>query len=145
MLQSGELAQTDLIWREGMAEWTAAHKVPEVNPATSPPAAAPGVGQTPTQGPIPGAVAPVAPVAHAHVPNYLVHCILVTVLCCQIFGIIGIVFAAQVDGKVSRGDIAGAIAASNQAKLWAWLGFGGGLLFYVLIFFMALAGGLSGV
>ena len=33
--QSGELAPTDLVWREGMAEWTAAGSVPEVSAVPS--------------------------------------------------------------------------------------------------------------
>ena len=34
-----------------------------------------------------------------HVPNYLVHAILVMIFCCQPFGVVAIVYAAQVDGK----------------------------------------------
>lgn len=58
---SGEIAPTDLIWREGMAEWTAAGEVSEVSsgadreaaaPASTPEVAAGGAGtvyQTPQQ------------------------------------------------------------------------------------------------
>ncbi len=61
------------------------------------------------------------------VPNYLVQAILVTIFCCLPFGIVSIVFAAQVNGKVAAGDYAGAIATSNKAKTWAWVSFGVGL------------------
>ena len=37
------------------------------------------------------------------VPNYLVPAILTTVFCCLPFGIVSIVYAAQVNGKVARG------------------------------------------
>lgn len=147
-LQSGEIAATDLIWKEGMPEWKPAGEVPEV--AGVPQAAAPQtplgpVGQIPvtgaTAGPVAGMTPAVtAPVAHTHIPNYLVPAILVTVLCCWPLGIPAIVFAAKVDGMVSRGDIAGAQQASDQAKLWCWISGGCGfaviaiyLIFVVII------------
>lgn len=36
--------------------------------------------------------------------NYLVESILVTIFCCQPFGIVGIVFASQVNSKHASGD-----------------------------------------
>ena len=62
-----------------------------------------------------------------HVPNYLVQAILVTVFCCLPFGIVSIVHAAQVNGKVEAGDIEGARRSSANAKTWAWVSFGVGL------------------
>ena len=61
------------------------------------------------------------------VPNYLVQAILVTVFCCLPFGIVSIVYAAQVNGKVAAGDYAGAFETSKKAKTWAWVSFGVGL------------------
>ena len=61
------------------------------------------------------------------VPNYLVQAILVTIFCCLPFGIVAIVFAAQVNGKLERGDHEGALRASSTAKLWSWISFGVGL------------------
>jgi len=49
------------------------------------------------------------------IPNHLVGAILVTIFCCQIFGIISIVYAAQVNGKLASGDVPGAVACSNKA------------------------------
>ncbi len=43
-------------------------------------------------------------------PNYLVFAILATIFCCQILGIVSIVFAAQVNSKWNAGDIQGALA-----------------------------------
>ncbi len=50
--------------------------------------------------------------------NYLVESILVTIFCCQPFGIVGIVFAAQVNSKYASGDYEGARQASKNAKKW---------------------------
>ena len=59
-----------------------------------------------------------------HIPNYLVQAILVTIFCCQPVGIVSIVYAAQVNGKIAAGDIAGARASSQNAKTWAWIALG---------------------
>ncbi len=66
------------------------------------------------------------------VPNYLVQAILVTIFCCLPFGIVSIVFAAQVNGKVALGDYAGAIESSNRAKTWAWVSLGVGLAGFLI-------------
>jgi hypothetical protein len=62
-----------------------------------------------------------------YVQNYLVFAILATVLCCLPAGIVAIVYAAQVNGKLQAGDIAGAQAASKNAKMWCWISAGVGL------------------
>ena len=62
-----------------------------------------------------------------HVPNYLVHAILVTIFCCLPSESWSIVYAAQVNGKLQAGDIAGARQASAAARTWAWVSFGVGL------------------
>ena len=50
--------------------------------------------------------------------NYLVESILVTIFCCQPFGIVGIVYASQVNSKYAVGNYEGAITASKNAKKW---------------------------
>lgn len=67
-------------------------------------------------------------------PNYLVQAILTTIFCCLPFGIVSIVFAAQVNGKYEAGDYAGAVDLSSKAKTWAWVAFGVGLGLIVLYF-----------
>ena len=52
-----------------------------------------------------------------HIPNYLVQAILVTIFCCLPLGIVAIIFAAQVNGKVAAGDIAGAQSSSRTARI----------------------------
>jgi len=51
-----------------------------------------------------------------HIPNYLIPSILVTIFCCLPLGIAAIIFAAQVNGKVKAGDIAGAQSSSRTAR-----------------------------
>ena len=96
-------------------------------PATVPP---PRPSAPPPQG-----VPPYAPPSRGpieHIPNYLAQAILVTIFCCLPLGIVSIVFAAQVNGKVARGDLEGAKRDSNTAKTWAWISFGLGLAHGIL-------------
>lgn len=75
-----------------------------------------------------------APQPGAPVPNYLVQSILVTLCCCLPFGIVAIVFAAQVNSKLAAGDVAGAQAASRNARMWCWIAFAAGLIAITLSF-----------
>jgi hypothetical protein len=62
--------------------------------------------------------------------------VLVTLFCCLPFGIVAIVYAAQVDAKAAAHDYAGAKRASDSAKMWCWIAFGIGsvvVLFYLVI------------
>ena len=79
-------------------------------------------------------------------PTYLVPSILVTLFCCQIFGIVAIVYSAIAMGKNSLGDFMGAKQAAGTAKMWCWLGFGIGfviILAYVAIAIVSAAAGVN--
>jgi hypothetical protein len=78
--------------------------IPPAFPSSVPPAALPASGVV-----LPPGVT---------VQNYLVFAILATLFCCLPAGIPAIVYAAQVNGKLQAGDLAGAQAASKNAKLW---------------------------
>jgi len=79
------------------------------------------------------------------VPNYLVFAILATVFCCLPAGIPAIVYAAQVNSKLQAGDVAGAQAASNNAKTWCFVSAGLGVGVVVLYIVLIMLGVLSGV
>ena len=100
--------------------------------------------------------------AMANVPNYLTWAIIITVLgglalCCYGVGvlalapgIVAIVYAAQVNGKLAAGDYNGAVNASSNAKTWCWIATGayvlviiGAVLLFTLVGFAAILGGLS--
>ncbi len=98
--------------------------------------------------PQPQAVSAAAgPAQISNVPNYLVQAILVTIFCCLPFGIVAIVFAAQVNGKLQAGDINGAMESSRKAKMWSWIGFGSGiavlLIYLVLVFIIGIGSQLQ--
>jgi len=52
------------------------------------------------------------------IPNHLAGAVLTTLCCCMPFGIVSLVFAAQVNSKLAAGDLAGAQLASKNAKTW---------------------------
>ena len=80
--------------------------------------------------------------------NYLLESILVTIFCCLPFGVVGIVFASQVNSKFASGDIDGANQASADAKKWMKWGLITGIvvtvLYMIFIFFMGGLAMLSG-
>lgn len=76
------------------------------------------------------------------VPNYLVHSIIATLLCCLPAGVVGIVYAAQVNGKLAAGDYAGAKKSSDQAKLWIIISVAAAFIFWVI--YLAIAASVGG-
>src|SRR3982751_4701399 len=81
------------------------------------------------------------------VPNYLVLAI-ISLFCCLPLGIVAVIFAAQVNGKVAAGDTAGALDASKKAKMFSYISIGlglAGIICYVLFFpIMGVGMGLGG-
>jgi len=79
------------------------------------------------------------------VQNYLVFAILATVFCCLPAGIPAIVYAAQVNGKLQVGDVAGAQLASNNAKMWCLISAGLGVGVVAIYLILIMVGVLSGL
>lgn len=77
--------------------------------------------------------------ADEFIPSHLVEAILTTLCCCTPFGIVALVFAAQVGPKLHAGDREGAKSASESALTWIWVAVGAGLLVGLLSFVSALA------
>ncbi len=80
------------------------------------------------------------PVSIPHIPNHLAKAILTTILCCLPFGIVSIVYASSVNGKMKTRDYRGALTASDQASIWANWGIGLGAVFNALYFVIVLLG-----
>jgi Interferon-induced transmembrane protein len=62
------------------------------------------------------------------IPNHLAAAAVTTLCCCFPFGIVALIFAAQVNSKLAMGDIPGAQVASNRAKTWTIVALVAGLL-----------------
>lgn len=137
-LASGEVAASDLVWREGMLDWVPAGQVAELRalaPAGGYPSAQ-AIGQTPLSPYAP----PGAAYGGADISTYLWQSIVVTLICCQPFGIPAIVYAAKADAFKFTGNLAEARAASDKARTWCWVSFGLGLVIQLLIFGLVTSG-----
>ena len=75
--------------------------------------------------------------------NYLAFAIVSTILCCLPFGIVSIIYAAQVNSKWAAGDFEGAKNSSKNAKTWAWVSFGVALLVLAIYMFFILVIGAT--
>jgi hypothetical protein len=75
--------------------------------------------------------------------NFLIPAILVTIFCCPPFGIIAIVYAAQVNGKIAMGDYQSATSMAGKAKTWSLVALIAGLVIIVasVVLSLALEGG----
>lgn len=120
----GRVNQQTRVRAEDSPDWKALADFPEFS-ASAPPLLSP----------------PTPPPATVRVSNHLVPAILVTICCCLPFGIPAIVYAGQVNGKLSAGDVTGAQEASRKAQMWCWISFGLGILGNVVggIFYWASA------
>lgn len=81
------------------------------------PPSIPQIPQIPQQ-PYQQTVAPQQPLPPCPPPN-LVWGILTTVLCCQVLGIVSIVYALQVKAKYDSGDLETAQRYSDRAAMWS--------------------------
>lgn len=77
--------------------------------------------------------------------NYLVESILVTLLCCLPFGIVGIIHATKVETLWNSGQRDAALKASNDAGKWVRIGFFCGLAVYVIYGLLMVFGIVAGI
>jgi len=146
-IASGEITTSDMVWKDGMADWVPLTRVPELV-VTAPAAvqAPPPISGDSASSYIPPVSAPQPGVNYSGqpIPNYLWQSIAVTICCCLPFGIPAIVYAAKADTLKAQGDLQGALAASKSAKTWvrvsifSWLAI---VVFYILV---AVIAGVSG-
>jgi hypothetical protein len=73
------------------------------------------------------------------VPNYLIPAIL-SIFCCWPLGIVAIIFAAQVNGKVAAGDLQGAADASKKAKMFSFIAIGIGVVVGIIYLLLTILG-----
>lgn len=76
--------------------------------------------------------------------TWLVESILVTIFCCQILGIISIIYSAGVESKFYRGDIAGAESSSKTAKTLVIISVAFGIFAVIAVGIMAVLGVFAG-
>ena len=76
--------------------------------------------------------------------TWLVESILVTIFCCQILGIISIIYSASIEAKFYRGDVVGAENASRTAKTLVLVSVAFGALAIVSVIILSVMGVFAG-
>ena len=126
-LRAHNVTPDTLIWAEGMAEWLPAKQVrPDLFVGAVPPNPPAGIYGAPNTNAYydqnNGQCPPPQP------KTWLAESILVTLFCCLIFGILGIVKAANVSSLYNQGQYQAAEEASREAGKWTKWGFFAGLI-----------------
>lgn len=127
----GRVTPQTLVWREGLPDWIRAGDLPELSGLLVHEGAVP----PPTQGQTVG----------TKPKDYLVESILVTLFCCMVFGILGIVYSVQANSAFSSGNITAANEFSAKAKQWVTYGFWCGIAVVTIYALLALMGALSSI
>ena len=122
----GRVTPQTYVWREGLADWVQAINLPELSVVLLPE----------------GSVSPSGVVKPK---DYLVESILVTLFCCMVFGILGIVYSVQANSAFSSGNITAANEFSAKAKQWVTYGFWCGIAVVGVYAILALMGALSSI
>lgn len=114
------------VWCEGMPSWKMACEVPEV--ASVMQFAAPSSSFVSPKPPMP--------------KTYVTESILIMLLCCMPFGVIGLVNGTSVSGSYAAGNYDEAQHKSDEAKKWCKWGLIGGLVYlvFVVIYIIAVFG-----
>lgn len=118
-LQGVGVTKDTMVWHEGMAQWQPAGTMPELEHLFV-------VNGTNANSCNVGGNYYNSGYGYSHVPpmpkTWLVESILVTILCCMPFGIVGIVYAAGVSDAYHIGNYALAQERSVKAKWWTLAG-----------------------
>lgn len=132
-LRERNIAPDTLVWKEGMADWLPARQVSELEGVF-------GTGATFSTPTTPVSAPPALPPK-----NWLVESILVTILCCLPFGIVGIIHATKVESLWNTGQRDAAVKASQDAGKWVKIGFFTGLAVWSLYFLLMIFGVIAGI
>ena len=140
-IRRGEIDGTNLVWKDGMAEWKPLSQVPELVPpegpipaergATDPSWQQPGQGSAAAGGNIP---LPQPPAYHGHyaapqIPSHMtasivslvLWCVSIVIICFPVglpCAIVALVYGTKVDSLRAQGNLVSAQAASGSAKVW---------------------------
>lgn len=128
------------VWREGLADWTTASRLPETAVLFRGPTAG-QPGPSPYTRPQPAPYQTYAPGMPAPEqrpqmpPSHLVWAILATLCCCLPGGIVALIYSSKVAPQYNAGDYEGARRSSERAGMWVIISFVAGLIwapFYLL-------------
>lgn len=77
------------------------------------------------------------------IQTYLIQSILVTLCCCQPFGIVAIVYSAMASSHASTGNYEQAQQLATKANSWGWAGVIIGFSIFAIYFFFAILAAIN--
>ncbi len=77
--------------------------------------------------------------------NWLWQSIVATILCCLVFGVVGIIYAAKVDSLYYKGQYDEAERAAKRAKMWTLIAVVSGVVYIAVSLSLYLTGNLEGL
>lgn len=134
-LKNKNISAETLVWKEGLVDWVPARNLADLQTLFS----------SASDFQLPANVPYMPPVAETRPKNWLVESILVTILCCLPFGIIGIINATKVDTLWTSGQYEAAHKASREAAKWVKLGAISGFIILVLYGLLMIFGVIAGL
>lgn len=133
-LRTKNITRQTLVWREGMSDWTELKDVEELSELAGsiPPPMQEAKEETKE-----------AQTEKPPMPKtWFVESIIVTLICCLPFGIIGIIYSSKVEPLYYSGLYDEASRKANQAKLWTLWGAGivliSALIYLLFVIFAAI-------
>ena len=84
------------------------------------------------------------PLSPGTVPTYLAWSIIALLLCFWPTGVVAVVYASQVNGKLAVGDYEGALDSSHRARLWCRISLGVQLACLALVLVLLVGAMLRG-
>jgi hypothetical protein len=129
-LQSGNIAPTDLLRGENETEWT---PVAVAIGAATPPSH-PSLVPLATGAAMTGDAPPVSYIWGA----------LVTIFCCNVLGVISLIYAGMANTELARGNMPGYHANRRTSFIWLWVALGIGIVFSVLYAVIVVGGAVAG-
>jgi hypothetical protein len=152
-IASGEVASTDLVWKDGMGDWLPAGQVGELRAVIG--SSLPGaVSSNLPPGPVhpyappisvPGGYPVATSCAKASTAKTLGICALVFAVCCSIVGIVlgilAVVFGNQAQAQIAQNPAwASDLPKAKSGVLMGWIAIGVGVVFFILGLLLNLSG-----
>ena len=76
------------------------------------------------------------PIYCEEIKTYFPQAILLMIFCCLPFGIVSLVYSSRVNRFLARNDYIHARQASTRSKIWAWIAFGCGFIFWNFVYYI---------
>ena len=128
-LKQENVKRDTLVWTQGMEQWRRAEEVEELQYLFYETHQAGSSMEVPYATPsapdLSGDIPPLKP------SNWLWPSILATLFCCNVFGIVGIVYAARVDSLYYAGKYGESEQSARQARTWTLIAAAVGLIYVI--------------